>query len=170
MDERDWTDRPLAEGGPALTGDGIVIRRTAPGAMALISGDLDAALAALAPGAAMVGIGGASDMRPVALRIARDRALLLTDTATSVAGWCDPGYAVSPADGLYACLAITGPGARDLIAEGTSVDPGGASPSAAVLFAGCPCLLSGTEGGWRLWVETPMLTYMTGWLAGRCAP
>jgi hypothetical protein len=169
MDERVWTDAPLAEGA-VMTGDGVAIRRVAPGAMALISGDLDAAGAALAPGAAMVGLGARSDMRPVALRIARDRALLLTDAPVTAGGWFDPGFAVSPAEGLYACLSITGPGARALIAEGTSVDPDGASPSAAVLFADCPCLLSGTADGWLLWVEAPMLTYLTGWLAGRCAP
>lgn len=166
MDERVWTDHPLAIGGE-ITGDGVTIRRDPVGALTLISGDLAEGLGHLAPGAALVGLGNVSAATDIALRIARDRALLVTEApVVSEIGQWKHGCAVNRADGLYACLSITGPRAIDIVTQGTSVDVNTASPSAAVSFAGCTALLTGHEAGWRIWVEAPMLTYLSGWLKG----
>ncbi len=162
MKERDWTDRALAEG-ETMSAAGLTIHRAPATPSCLISGDLEAAIAALAPGARSIGL--FQDRPPIAaIRIARDRALLVG--ATGEPGWRD-GYAISPATGLYTCFRISGADVMDALAEGTGADLTASSPAASLQFAGITCLLTRQDKMAELWVEAAMATYMTTWLAGR---
>ncbi|WP_224814258.1 hypothetical protein [Hasllibacter sp. MH4015] len=162
MRERDWTNRPLAVG-QRIEAAGLVAERAAPEQACLVSGDLEAAIAALCAGAPFVGLDQDRPER-AAIRIARDRVMLVGCEAG--AEWRD-GYAISPATGLYARFDLSGPGVAAALAEGTSADLEAGSPSAAVLFAGLVCLLTRRGETAELWVEAAQATYMTSWLAGR---
>ena len=132
----------------------------------LISGDVGAAVQALAPGAPILGLYALAPEGAHALRIARDRALLATPSPLGAtdgwrAGWC----ATSVDDGWVA-VGVAGPDAALALAEGTSADLAANSPSAAVLFAGLRCLIARTETGFRLHIEAPWLEALLTWLDG----
>ena len=82
-------------------------------------------------------------------------------------GWHD-GWAATPADDVDAVLEIGGAGLQALVAEATSADLDGGSPSAAIMFAGIACLLYRTgQTIARLHVERPLATYVWHWLETR---
>ncbi|RKF16151.1 hypothetical protein D6850_00870 [Roseovarius spongiae] len=138
-------------------------RRT--GGAVLISGDLDAAIAALAPAAPLLGLGGDAATLPVGLRIARDRALLVCDAPTDATpGWHAGGFAATPADDQWAIFTLSGRAAPRVIAEGASIDPDGGSASAAVLFAGETCLLGRHDEGYVVLIEWPRAWFLAEWL------
>ena len=65
-------------------------------------------------------------------------------------------------------LEIDGAGLAALVAEATSADLDAGSPSAAIMFAGIPCLLYRTgQTTARLHVERPLATYVWHWLERR---
>lgn len=167
---RFWTPAPDWRAA-SLEGEGWRARRIHGLGQTLVSGDLDAARAALAPGAGEVGLWGVAGEGAgdgaYAARIARDRALLVTPSPLAAApGWRD-GFAVSPCDDLYAAVEISGPAMPQLVAEGTAADLEAGSRSAAVLFSGVSCLLyrAGPERA-RLHVESPFAAYIWTWLHG----
>lgn len=166
MREMDWP-APAALPGATIEKDGATITMRAPAGASLVSGDLLAAIAVLAPGACRVGLGGQTGESAHALTIARDRALLVTEKPIDTApGWHEGGFALTPADDAWCVFEIVGPAAADIVAEGTSADLAAGSPSAAVLFAGRPCLLARTGEAFRLHVEAPFREYMYEWLSG----
>ena len=113
----------------------------------LISGDLGAAIAALAPGAPLLGLYAPAPAGAHALRIARDRALLVTPAPLGAAdGWRD-GWCATAVDDGWAAIDVEGPDAPSALAQGTSADLAAGSPSAAVLFAGFRCLLAADGRG-----------------------
>lgn len=153
MGERHWTN-PAPEAGDVIDTPGVTVRCLAPGGAALVSGDLDLALGALAPGAPMIGL---LDPLPeeggFALGIARDRALLCTPTPLdAIPGWHD-GYAVSPADDLYVSVEIAGD--KDGTFLGSCMSACAPSPSAMTLFADKACLVAHTGASVRVWVPRP---------------
>ena len=153
MDERDWISRTPAPG-ERLAGPQARAELLAPAGALLISGDLDAALAAVAPGAPMLGLGGAvPGDGTFALRIGRDRALLCTPAPLDAEpGWREAGFAATPADDAWLVLRLHGAGALGVLGACTGADPRGGSPSAAIGCAGTVCLLAADGAGWRLWV------------------
>jgi hypothetical protein len=165
MREMNW---PLAR-----RTDGMVIERprlqartSSSGGSTLISGDIDAAIGALAPGAPILGLYALAPEGAQALRIARDRALLVTPAPLGAAdGWRESWCATSVDDG-WAAVDVFGPDAPLALAQGTSADLAANSPSAAVLFAGLRCLLARTEAGFRLHVEAPWLEALLNWMDG----
>lgn len=164
MDERAWTNRTPSPG-DRLDGEGAVIRCAAPGGAAMISGDIEAALAALAPGAPFVGLGGDTPDGPFALRIARDRALIVTSVPIALTpGWHN-SYAATPADDLYLCLAVEGETAETVAVAGTGAPLDASSASAMVLFAGIPCLVARRKDGYAIWVERSEAAYLWSFLA-----
>jgi hypothetical protein len=158
---------------PARHIDGMLIDRPRLQARALsgrgsamISGDIEAAIAALAPGAPILGLYALAPEGAHALRIARDRALLVTPASLGAAdGWREGWCATSVDDG-WAAVDVAGPDAPLALSQGTSADLAGGSPSAAVLFAGLRCLLVRTEAGFRLHVEAPWLEALLTWMDG----
>jgi len=165
MRERDWA--------PARRPSGVLVDKPRLAARAveglgrtLISGDLEAAVAALMPGAPTLGLYALAPAGAHGLRIARDRALLVTLAPLDAAdGWRD-GFCATPVDDGWATVDVAGADAPLALMQGTSADLDGGSPSAAVLFAGLRCLLSRTEGGFRLHVEAPWLEALLAWLDG----
>lgn len=113
MDECDWTDRPLAEGASVEVA-GLRITHAPTVSACLVSSDLDAGLAALSPGPALVSL--FADRRAMdGIRIARDRAFFIG--MNGLAGWKN-SFAVSPATGLYVRFDLSGPALCDVLAEG----------------------------------------------------
>jgi hypothetical protein len=158
---------------PARRAEGAVIDRARLQARAvhgrghtLVSGDLEAAIFALAPGAPVLGLYALAPAGPHALRIARDRALVVTPSPIGAAeGWRD-GFSATTVDDGWAAIDVAGLDAPLALAQGTSTDLAGGSPSAAVRFAGLRCLLARTDAGFRLHVEAPWLEALLVWLDG----
>jgi sarcosine oxidase gamma subunit len=165
MRERTWA--------PARRGAGTLIHKPRLEARAqaglgqtLVSGDLDAAIADLAPGAPLLGLYALVPDGAHALRIARDRALIVTPAPLEAAeGWRENWCATCVDDG-FAAIDIEGADAPSALAQGTAADLALGSPSAAVLFAGLRCLLVRMSAGFRLHVEAPWLEAMLAWLDG----
>jgi len=141
-------------------------RRLSAHGRTLVSGDLAAAKASLAPDAAEVGLWGISPSQPAFLRMARDKALLVTPQPLAVAsGWNAAGFVATPCDDGYAAFEISGEGLRDVICEATAADLDAGSPSAAIVFAGVAGILyRRAESVAVLEVESPLSAYIWSWL------
>ncbi|RJE82078.1 hypothetical protein [Paracoccus onubensis] len=149
MRERDWTNA-APEACDLIEAQGVTVRCLAPGGATLISGDLDAAVAVLAPGAPMIGLLEQIPDGPFALRIARDRALLCTQEPLDVSpGWHEI-FALSPADDLYVPFEIAGEEAEALRNSCMSAQAG--SLSAMTLFGGKECLVTRARTAIRVWI------------------
>lgn len=170
MDEMEWGGRTPSAGEALEIGSVRAVIEPEMNAL-MISGDLAAALAEFSPEARMVGLGEDCGTGDHALRIARDRVLLITRGALDVEpGWHPAGYAVSRAGDLFAAVTLSGPDAVSIIAEGVTVDLASGSPSAAILFAGQFALLARRGEDFCLWIERPMLPWLWTWLAGATVP
>ncbi len=165
MRETDWA--PARRAGDALMArPGFAVRARTGLGQTLISGDLEAALKALARGAPLLGLYATAPRGRHALRIGRDKALLVTSAPIAVAeGWRD-GWCATAVDDGWVVVDVEGPGAGLVLMQGTSADLAAGSPSAAVLFAGRRCLLLGAEKGFRLHVEAPWFDALMTWLDG----
>jgi hypothetical protein len=165
MREMEW---PAARGAAVLLIDRqrLTVRRLGGLGQTLISGDLDAAVADLAPGAPMLGLYALALNAAHALRIGRQSALLVTPTPlTPQEGWRDGWCATSVDDG-WAAIEISGDDAAQALMQATSADLASGSPSAAVLVFGLRGLLARTPSGFRVHVETPWLETLLTWLDG----
>jgi hypothetical protein len=132
----------------------------------LISGDLEAAIAALAPGAPILGLYKLAPEGAHGLRIGRMSALLVTPAPiAALDGWRDGWCATSVDDG-WAAVEVSGGDAPHALAQATSADLGAGSPSAAVIVFGPRGLLARTEAGFRLHVDAPWLETLLAWLEG----
>ncbi len=166
MRETDWA--PAREPVGALVEQaGFVVRARTGLGQTLMSGDLEAALTTLARGAPpMLGLYELVPRGRHALRIARDRALLVTPAPIAAAqGWRD-GFCATPMDDAYAVIDVEGEGAHLVLMQATAADLRAGSPSAALMFAGQRCLLARTAAGFRLHVERPRLEALLTWLDG----
>lgn len=153
-----WTATPDHQTGP-----GLAVRVLPPQPQLMVSGDLDAFLA-------RHGLPAAGRLLAVvtgdryALRLARNRMLVTgIDLAPEAAGWAD-GCAVTPMTGALAVIDVTGPDAMALFARATAVDPRGASPSAALMFAGITLVACRHEAALRLHLDRGLLPYLTSWI------
>lgn len=134
----------------------------------LVSGDFRAALVAHAPKSAEVGLWGIASTDPVAVRIARDRVLLVGPAPFDMPSGWNAGWAASPASDAWFVVDLDGPAVEEVIREGTAADIGGSSPSAAILFAGVQAILYRRgERHARLHVEAPFGPYLWRWLEKR---
>lgn len=169
MDDRGQFWNPQPDWGTArIERDGYSVRGIPGLGQTLVSGNLDAALADLMPGAPEIGLWSVVEAESFAVRIGRDRALLVSPAPLDIApGWRN-GYVATPCDDACAILEVSGTALREIVAEGTSVDIEAGSRSAAVLFAGVTVFLyrTGPETA-RLHVEAPLAAYLWAWLEGR---
>lgn len=150
MDERHWTN-PSPEPGQVAEYPGLSVTCIAPGGALMISGDLDAALSALVEGPPVLGCGAPAPEGTHAIRIARDRALLVTDAPLDVAPGWHGSYAISLADDLYTLISLEGPRVEEIAAACTATPLDGSSPSATTLFGGLGAHV--TRGGNRLMIR-----------------
>jgi hypothetical protein len=141
----------------------------------LISGDVEAATTALAPGAPILGLHALAPVGAHALRIGRASALLITlapligrsEERPSFDGLCAAdGWCATRVDDGWAAVEVFGLDARQALMQATSADLASGSPSAAVLVFGLRSLLARTRAGFRLHVEAPWLETILTWLEG----
>ncbi len=144
----------------------LTMRRLAKLGQTLLSGDLDAAIADLAPGAPVLGLYARAPEGEHALRIGRTSALLVTPSPLAVAdGWREGWCATSVDDG-WAAVEVSGADAPQALMQATTADLAAGSPSAAVLVFGLRGLVVRTSSGSRFHVETPWLETLLAWLDG----
>jgi sarcosine oxidase, subunit gamma len=165
MREMEW---PPARGGAELLIDQqrLTARRLGGLGQTMISGNLDAALAEIAPGAPTLGLYALAPESAHALRIGRASALLVTPTPISVAeGWRE-GWCATSVDEGWAAVEVSGEDASKAVMQATSADLASGSPSAAVLVFGLRGLLAKTPSGFRVHVQSPWLETLLAWLDG----
>ena len=118
--------------------------------------------------AAPVGFSGVAHGPSYAVAIARDRSLIVGEGGTALAeGWdAETATAVTRMDDAFIVLDLEGPGLADLLAKATTLDFADASPSAALLFAGMPCLAYRRQRPdvLRLHVERPLACALAEWM------
>jgi hypothetical protein len=156
MREMGWAP---ARGGADLLIDRprLTARRLGGLGQTLISGDLDMAVATLAPGAPMLGLYALAPQGAHGLRIGRMSALLVTPVhLAAVDGWRD-GWCATTVDDGWAAVEVSGMDAPQALMQATSAELAAASPSAAVFFFGLRGLLARTASGFRVHVEAPWL-------------
>jgi hypothetical protein len=165
MREMEW---PAARGGADLLIDRhrLTARRLGGLGQTLISGNLDAAIAEIAPGAPMLGLYALAPASAHALRIGRHSALLVTPAPMGAAdGWRDGWCATSVNDG-WAAVQVSGEDGAQVLMQATSADLASGSPSAAVFVFGLRGLLARTPSGFRVHIESPWLETLLTWLDG----
>ena len=167
--------RNLAEKWPAapdfatatLNKDGVTVRTLGGLSQLLISGDLTAWSKAWGLAGEGVGAGAVVHGDKYLVRMARDRILAVGDQPFRIAaGWHEAGFAVSVVDAGLRVFEIEGPGLTALVARATMLDPGHASRSASVLFAGINVLFYrfGNADRARLHIERGFAPYLWEWL------
>ncbi len=149
--------------------DGLAMQSVSGLGQILVSGDLGAAAKVLAPDAPMVGLWGIVETSTVFLRMARDRALLVSPQPLAIRpGWRAEGFAASPADDAFIVLEIAGDDLAIVVAEATGADLTSGSPSAAIRFCGVDALLCRSAPDTaRLHVERAFAPYVWRWLETR---
>jgi hypothetical protein len=156
----DWTTA-------AMEREGWSARRLSGLGQTQVSGDVERAIDKFAHGAAEVGLWGLTDTDRVLVRIALDKALLVTPSPLDIDPVWRAGFVASPADDAWAIFELVGDGIAGLVAQATSVDLEAGSRSASILFAGTPTLLYRTaQDKARLHVEAPLATWLWTWLEG----
>jgi hypothetical protein len=165
MREMRWP--PARNGaGPLVDKRGLEARAAYGLGQTLISGDLEAAVGALAQGAPILGLYALAPEGAYALRIGRLSALLVTPSPLIVVdGWRE-GWSATAVDDGWAAIDVAGADAPLVLAEGTSADLAANSPSAAVVFFGLRSLLARTSAGFRIHLETPWLETLLAWFDG----
>jgi hypothetical protein len=165
MREMEW---PPARGDAGLLVDRprLAARRLGGRGQTLISGDLDAAVASLAPGAPMLGLYALAPAGAHVLRIGRTSALLVTPAPIAATdGWRD-GWCLTCVDDGWAAVEVSGEDAGNALMQATSADLAAGSASAAALVFGLRGLLVRTSSGFRVHVESPWLETLLAWLDG----
>lgn len=153
-----WSEAPAN-----LTGPGLTVSVLPPVPQMMVSGDLPGFLArhALPPA---VGLLANVTGDRFALRLARNRMLVVgLDLPPEAMGWVD-GCALSPMTGALAVVEITGPDAMALYARGTAVDASTASPSAALVFAGVSVIACRHDDALRLHLDRGLVPYLMAWI------
>lgn len=151
----------------SLRGKGWSVSRIEGFGQTMLSGKIEAAVDELAHGAAEVGLWGLTDTDRVLVRIARDKALLVTPSPLEAGLGLRDEFVATPADDAWAVFELSGDTIADLVAQATSVDLDAGSRSASVLFAGVPALLYRTaKDVARIHVEASLATYLWTWLEG----
>jgi len=152
IERPDWSARPV----PGLS-------------LAFVGGRIDLAIAALAPDAEDLGLWQIAEAEAQAIRIGRDKALIVTRRALAIQpGWNPEGWSATPAESAFGVIDIAGSALGDIVSEATAADIDTGSRSAAVLFAGTPCLLTRiAHDTARVIVEAGYTPYLWRWLETR---
>ncbi|MGN0934700.1 hypothetical protein [Falsigemmobacter intermedius] len=154
---------PAAEACAGFSTPNLTVRLLPVIAQQMVSGDLDAALARHG----LAQAGGLLAEVPEgthALRLARNRALIVgVGGEAQSAGFAD-GVAVTPMSGALAVLELSGPKAFEALQRASAIDFRKPSPCAALNFAGVTCVLAQQEGRLRLHLDRGLVAYMCDWL------
>lgn len=151
-----------------LDRDGLTARTVSLPSQHLVSGDLEVFVALAGLPDTGAGLFQTVSGERYALRLARDRMLVIDGPAEAMApGWHGEGYAVTDVSALYHVFEFDGDGIEALLQEAMFVDPNLHSPSAASTFAGQPALVYHRENRLRLHVERGHAPYIWQWLEAR---
>lgn len=148
----------------------------------LISGALDAGIAATVPGLVVQGPYRVVETETYAIRLGIDRALVVSadvavadrvdvspmdvnpTDARDGSRWHPAGFAASDVGEAYAVMTVSGPAAFDVFARGTGVDLRGPAPAsgggAVMRFAEITLIAYRYRDGLRLHVERPRAPYL----------
>lgn len=161
-----WQETPDL-GTASLSMSGALLRKVTVGSQYMVSGAI-----ALAAAKAGVDISGAGAFGVVAgtkysLRLARERLLIVSDTAVLAAGWHEDGYALTPMGGALAVFDISGPRAIEIVKRGTATSISNPGSCAAVSFAGAIAFLCRVENEEtiRIHVDRGLASYLWQWFA-----
>ena len=165
MREMRWSP-PRGGAGLLIDRQRLTVRSLGGLGQTLISGDLDAAVAGLAPAAPMLGLYALLPAGAHALRIGRMSALLVTPAPLTVADSWRDGWCATSVDDGWAAVEVSGEDAAQALMQATSADLASGSPSAAVLVFGLRGLLARTPSGFRVHVEAPWLETLRSWFDG----
>ena len=164
---RFWTPAPAA-GQAQFTARDVAVKVVGGLSQALLSGPQRFCAGRLAGIAAPIGFSGVAVGPRYAVAIARDRSLIVSESAIALAeGWDgESATAVTRMDDAYVVLDLEGPGLAGLISKATTLDLADASPSAALTFAGLPCLAYHYRRSdvLRLHVERPQACALAEWM------
>jgi len=164
---RFWTPAP-ADGQAQFVARDVEVKVVDGLSQALLSGPQRFGAGRLAGIAAPVGFSGVAVGPRYAVAIARDRSLIVAEGAIGLAeGWdATSASAVTRMDDAFVVLDLEGPGLADLLSKATTLDFADASPSAALTFAGLPCLACrfARPDVVRLHVERPLAGALAEWL------
>lgn len=147
---------------------GLAVRNVGGLTQILASGDLSAVASRAGVDADGVGALGLATGGAYSIRMARDRLLIVAETALPLApGWNADGFAVTDMSGAFDVFELDGPRGEDVVAAATSLPvAGGTSPSATIVFAGVSACLYryGEATTLRLHVERGHSAYVWQWL------
>jgi hypothetical protein len=159
---------PSTEEEASFAAQGVCVKLIRGLAQMLVSGRRvigTGRLAALAP---PVGFSGVASGPAYAVAIARDRSLVVSHKPLGLGeGWdLETASAFTIVDDAMLVLDITGPGLCELLSKATSLGPADPTPSAALLFAGLPCLAyrHTRPDVVRLHVERPLASALANWM------
>lgn len=156
MDEKQWEWRELNEG-VVFTKESFQLSLMPPRGNLQISGNIEKALRYLDLDLPNLGMEGPAKDDFV-LSIGRNRVLVSTRKRLKVKnGWFKEGFIITAADFQWKILALDGPTARMVLAQGV-LHPL-SSPSCATMVFGKTSFLVKTETGFLLFVEAPYLQY-----------
>ena len=156
MHEKQWEWRELSEE-VVFSKEGFQLRLMPSRGNLQVSGDIKKALQYLNLDIPILGMDGlAKD--DFALAIGRNKVLVSTRDHLNVRnGWFEEGIIITSADYQWKLLALEGPAARMVLAQG--VLSGLSSPSCITFVFGKTSLLVKSETGYLLFVEAPYLQY-----------
>jgi hypothetical protein len=164
---RFWTPAP-ADGQAQFAARGVEVEVVGGLSQALLSGPQRFGAGRLAGIATPVGFSGVACGPRYSVAIARDRSLIVSEGAIAPAeGWdAETATAVTRMDDAFVVLDLEGPGLPDLLSKATTLDFADASPSAALPFAGLPCLAYryARSDVLRLHVDRPLACALAEWM------
>jgi sarcosine oxidase gamma subunit len=148
-----------------ITAPGLVVRAICGLNQVLVSGDLDAWARAFGIDGPGVGAFGAAQGGRYAAQLARDRLLVVSNSALAIAtGWHADGFAVTAISAGLQVFEGEGAALDAFIARGTTLDPKQASASAALSFAGVSAIVYRHDGKLRIHVDRGLATYLWTWM------
>jgi len=131
----------------------------------LVSGDLDAWAAASGVDGTGVGAFGAARGDRHAVRLARDRLLVVSNSPLAIAaGWHADGFAVTAIRAGLQVFEVEGTALDAFIARGTTLDPRQPSASAALSFAGISAIVYRHGSKLRIHVDRGLAAYLWTWM------
>lgn len=154
-------------GSASIEGAGVTVRSLAGLHQMLVSGNLEAWNSASGLTGPGVGALGLAKGKTWQIRVARDRLLAVSDMPLRVEpGWHAEGFAVTRMDAALHVFEIEGEGIDGVVARATTLDPAGASASAAMLFAGVNAIAyrHGAANRVRVHVDRGLAAYLWEWL------
>jgi hypothetical protein len=164
---RFWSPAP-SEGQAQFAARDVEVKVVGGLSQTLLSGPQRFGAGRLAGIAAPIGFCGVATGPRYAVAIARDRSLIVSEGAIALAeGWdAESATAVTRMDDAFVVLDLEGPGLADLLSKATTLELADASPSAALTFAGLPCLAYrfARPQALRLHVERPLASALAEWM------